>query len=1078
MQVASNQLKFTFWLLACLFGIQREMLGQVLVTNTNTASVLAKKLAGQGVVVSNASMQCNPNQSGYFTTIASNLGEDSGIVLTTGLAASVAPNWGVNGSAVNLANFNQGNLGDADLTALAGTATYDRCILEFDFVGNGDSVFFKYIFGSEEYPNYNCSNYNDVFGFFISGPGYATPQNIALVPGTTIPVAINSINNGIIYPGGALSNCTSMGPGAPFTSLYVDNSAGTTITYSGFTTILTSRAAIQPCSTYHLKLAIADGFDHILDSGVFLKAGSLTSNTAVFEVSTDSVGPQYPYVFEGCDTAVIKLKRKIFQSTANIDTFQLIVSGTATGGADYPLFQTQHIFSNSLNDTQKVIQLIPLADLLTEGTEFVRIYLQDKCGSIIDSVRIDIKDAPKFHIVTPDTTICLGKSVNVQTTFDAGINYSWSPSAGVVSINIPNPIITPIATTNYVLSGTYGTCPTKKDTIIISVLPIPSLTRTVTNLLCFGATNGAIQATTTSTTTPLSIALNPPGTNIAGANVNFNGLGAGTYTVTVTDGNTCSRTSTATITQPTAIAWTNVTGNPIPCNAGNIGLINVSANGGTGAIQFNMMPGNITNSSGAFNNLGTGTYTITARDANNCTNSTTVQIVQASGLGWANLTSTPLTCNGVPTGTLSATATGGVGTINYVLNPGALTNTNGSFSGLAAGIYTLNATDALGCTASTAITIIQPAGIQINNVNVTNVVCNGAFTGSISINATGGNGTLTYTASPGGSTNTSGNYVGVSANTFTITITDATPCTISTVVTITQPPAITFSVSNVVIPNCIPGNNGSFSTAASGGTGTKTYKINNGAYQASGSFTGLASGVYTVTALDAVGCTRTTIINLTTPNAPVITNTSGTITCASPLAPISVTASNGVPPYTFNLMPPNVTNTTGNFGNYGAGTYTVGVTGQNGCTSYITITLLPPPTLFWQTFVKTNPPCVGPNTGSLSAHVTGGASPYNYTIQPGNLSNTTGNFSSLAPGTYTITASDANACTITSSFTLTTPLGITINNTNITHVACFGGNTGIIAINSSAVAPYTATITPGNTLNNASTFSGLSVGVY
>lgn len=1065
------------WSLILFFNLSSQ--AQVLVTNTNTASLLAKKLAGQGVVVSNAVMQCNPNQSGFFTTISSNLGEDSGIVLTTGLAGTNMPNWGVNGAAVNLANFNQGNSGDADLTLLAGMSTYDRCILEFDFVGNGDSIFFKYIFGSEEYPNYNCSNYNDVFGFFISGPGYATPVNIALVPGTNIPVAINSINNGIIYPGGALSNCTSMGPGAPFTNLYVDNSVGTTITYSGFTQVLTSRAAIQPCSTYHLKLAIADGFDHILDSGVFLKAGSLTSNTAVLEVTTDSMGPQYPYVFEGCDTAILKIKRKIFQSTANVDTFQLLVSGTATAGADYPVFQTQHIFSSNLNDTQKIIQIIPLTDLLTEGTEFIKVYLQDQCGSLIDSVRIDIKDPPKFQIVTSDTTLCLGKSVNVQTTFDAGLNFSWSPITGVVPTNVSNPIITPTATTSYILTGTYGTCPPKKDTLNIIVLPIPNVTRTVTNLVCNGATNGAIQASTTSTTLPVNISLNPPGSIVNGNNANFTNLGAGTYTVTVTDGNTCSRTTTATITQPIAITWTSVTGNPIPCNAGNVGLITSSASGGTGSLTYNLMPGNITNATGTFNNLGTGIYTITAKDASNCTRTSTVHIVQAAGLGWANITSTPLTCNGIPTGALSANATGGVGAINYVLNPGALTNTTGSFSSLAAGIYTLNATDALGCTASTAITIIQPAGISINSVNVTNVVCNGAFTGSIQVNASGGNGSLVYTATPGGSTNSTGFYNGVSANTFTITVTDATPCTKSTVVTVTQPPAITFTVSNIVIPNCVPGNNGSFATSASGGTGTKTYKVNNGAYQASGSFSGLSSGVYTVTALDAAGCTRTTIINLTTPNAPLITNTSGTITCANLLAPISVTASNGIAPYTYNLMPPNVTNSTGNFGNYGAGTYTVGVTGQNGCTSFLTITLLPAPALFWQQFIKTNPPCVGPNTGSLVSHAVGGVNPVNYTLQPGNITNTSGNYSGLAPGTYTITAMDANSCTITSVFTLTTPVGITINSTTLTHVACNGQATGAVVLSSSAVAPYTATRNPGGiTLTNSSNFTGLSAGVY
>jgi hypothetical protein len=267
------------WLILFCLMPSMDLSAQINVTNSNNAAILAQKLVGEGVSVSNPSIQCEQNQSGLFVTVASNLGEDSGIVLTTGLAASNFPSWGVNGSESNFANFNQGNLGDAALSVLAGTSTFDRCILEFDFKANGDSIFFKYVFGSEEYPSYNCTAYNDVFAFFISGPGYPSPTNIALVPGTSIPVAINSINSGVIYPGGALSNCTAMGPGSPFTSLYVNNTGGATVTYSGFTQLLTARAAIQPCSTYHLKLAIADGFDHILDSGVFLKAGSLTSNT-------------------------------------------------------------------------------------------------------------------------------------------------------------------------------------------------------------------------------------------------------------------------------------------------------------------------------------------------------------------------------------------------------------------------------------------------------------------------------------------------------------------------------------------------------------------------------------------------------------------------------------------------------------------------------------------------------------------------------------------------------------------------------------------------------------------------------
>ena len=185
--------------LFCLFivGIF-QIKAQITVTNTNNANQLAQKLVGPGVIITNASTLCNQNQAGIFKVTTANLGIDSGIVLTTGLAATNVPNYGVNGTQINTATANQGTGGDADLTALAGVSTFDRCILEFDFTAKGDSIFFQYVFGSEEYPQYNCSNYNDVFGFFITGPGYPTPKNIALVPGTNIPVAINSVNSGML----------------------------------------------------------------------------------------------------------------------------------------------------------------------------------------------------------------------------------------------------------------------------------------------------------------------------------------------------------------------------------------------------------------------------------------------------------------------------------------------------------------------------------------------------------------------------------------------------------------------------------------------------------------------------------------------------------------------------------------------------------------------------------------------------------------------------------------------------------------------------------------------------------------
>jgi PKD repeat protein len=190
--------------------------------------------------------------------------------LTSGNAAAV------DNPASYFESTNNSAAGDADLSGLSGNATFDACILEFDFVANGDSVNFRYQFGSEEYPNYTCTEFNDVFGFFISGPGYGSPTNIALVPGTTIPVAINSVNGGSPTGAGVLANCQAMGPGSPFPAYFIDNTGFGAPAYDGLTVVLNAKAAVVPCSTYHFKLGVADASDFILSSGVFLEQGSLT----------------------------------------------------------------------------------------------------------------------------------------------------------------------------------------------------------------------------------------------------------------------------------------------------------------------------------------------------------------------------------------------------------------------------------------------------------------------------------------------------------------------------------------------------------------------------------------------------------------------------------------------------------------------------------------------------------------------------------------------------------------------------------------------------------------------------------
>lgn len=247
----------------CLLAIA-PVSAQITWTTGYTADSLAGYLAGPGVEIDNAIIDCHNLAIGMFDCVDCNVGIDSGVVLTTGRVSNIA---GPNNSGST--GTNNGWPGDPDLNAYPGVGTTnDACALEFDVFSPGDSLRFEYVFGSEEYPEYVFS-INDAFIFMLSGPGYPTPTNIALIPGTALPVTIDNVN-ATTNPAYYIANGTG-GTGIYATSPYY-------IEYDGFTVVMTAEAVVTPCEWYHLKLVIGDESDFVWDSGVFLKAGSLTTN--------------------------------------------------------------------------------------------------------------------------------------------------------------------------------------------------------------------------------------------------------------------------------------------------------------------------------------------------------------------------------------------------------------------------------------------------------------------------------------------------------------------------------------------------------------------------------------------------------------------------------------------------------------------------------------------------------------------------------------------------------------------------------------------------------------------------------
>lgn len=229
----------------------------------NLQAAIQNSLLGAGVVVSNITYNGVPNSLAEFTGNSST-GISNGLYIGTGSAMTVS------NPAVYFMSDSYSAPGDSDLQSIASSTTQDAGVLEFDFKVQGDSVQFNFVFASEEYSDFAGSAFNDVFGFFISGPGITGHQNMALIPATTLPVSINNVNNGYAsvgtIPTGPCMNC----------AYYNDNTNDTTCAFDGMTTVITATAAVQPCTFYHIKIAVGNVGDGAFDSGIFLESNSFT----------------------------------------------------------------------------------------------------------------------------------------------------------------------------------------------------------------------------------------------------------------------------------------------------------------------------------------------------------------------------------------------------------------------------------------------------------------------------------------------------------------------------------------------------------------------------------------------------------------------------------------------------------------------------------------------------------------------------------------------------------------------------------------------------------------------------------
>lgn len=243
--------------------------GQMLFKSKSSKQLVEELLPRNsfGITILNTRFQANPNSIATFLTTSDKLPIQSGIIMTTGIV-----NWAAYPNDSPSSGCAMFTPGDSRLEKIAGARTSDAAILEIEFVANTDEVSFEYFFASEEYPEYVNKGVNDVFAFFIEGPGYDSLYNIAKLPTTGEPISVDNVN--------AQKNPEFYIENKPWRGFSVDNpgtSLASIFQFDGMTTVLEAKAKIRPYATYKLTMAIADVGDNIYDSGVFIKSRSLKS---------------------------------------------------------------------------------------------------------------------------------------------------------------------------------------------------------------------------------------------------------------------------------------------------------------------------------------------------------------------------------------------------------------------------------------------------------------------------------------------------------------------------------------------------------------------------------------------------------------------------------------------------------------------------------------------------------------------------------------------------------------------------------------------------------------------------------
>ena len=421
---------------------------------------------GDGIQVTNIEFEGTEIAVGSFGGGQVDIGLEQGFVMTTGRVESNLIGNGVDRPALSTASFTNGSDAFSDfLPSIANEDDIlDVAVFTIDFVPTGDTVMFRYVFASDEYPTFVCSSFNDVFGFFLEGQdpasGANSVKNLAQVPGTELPVSINSVNGGT--PGSYLGSdpefCSeSLNGSLDYAALFNVNPASSFPVYNGYTDVFVAKSAVVPCQPYRMTLVIADVGDALWDSGIFFEAKSFCSFTGGSHSDTEAL-----VLTEDCAPQELELDLSDFPSEEYPLSYS--ISGTATAGEDFaelPLEGTIATPSESWTLAAGIVN-----DDVAESTEQLEVTIS---GTNCRQKTFDILIVDPIKISGPALTACADEPVELVATEDslllADYDFRWSNG-----MEGPNITVNPEQTTTYTLTYENGTSSCTAD-FTVNVTP-------------------------------------------------------------------------------------------------------------------------------------------------------------------------------------------------------------------------------------------------------------------------------------------------------------------------------------------------------------------------------------------------------------------------------------------------------------------------------------------------------------------------------------------------------------------------------------------------------------------------------